>query len=198
MHNFPSCKTQKKQNQSSKEKNKKEKKRSKTKESPKHKKKQTPSSEHKSRKTKVPSIQSSQHKEEAKPKKTLNKPHPSFQLWTFFDATGLASVLLLLLLLLQQQQQQSPCNSNPRENSITQKLKIFASVFSNPMMISVFFFFPFFKKLFENKKSLILAIIINFCLVLPSPFPSLSPLKIISQPSNKQISESYTQKAISD
>jgi hypothetical protein len=45
---------------------------------------------------------------------------------------------------------------------------------------------------------LILAIIISFCLVLSSPFPSLSPLKIISQPSNKQINKSYTQKAISD
>jgi hypothetical protein len=57
-------------------------------------------------------------------------------------------VLLLLLQQQQQQEQQSPCNSNPRENSITQKLKIFASVFSNPMMISVFF--PlFFKQLFE-------------------------------------------------
>jgi hypothetical protein len=57
-------------------------------------------------------------------------------------------VLLLLLLLQQQQQQQSPCNSNPRENSITQKLKFFASVFSNPMMISVCFFFStFFQKI---------------------------------------------------
>jgi hypothetical protein len=62
-------------------------------------------------------------------------------------------VLLLLLLLLQQQQQQSPCNSNPRENSITQKLKIFASVFSNPMMISFFFFFPFFSKNYLKTKN---------------------------------------------
>jgi hypothetical protein len=61
-------------------------------------------------------------------------------------------VLLLLLLLLQQQQQQSPCNSNPRENSITQKLKKFASVFSNPMMISVFFF-PFFSKNYLKTKN---------------------------------------------
>jgi hypothetical protein len=56
-------------------KNKKNK-RSKTKESPKHKKKQTPSSEHKSSKTKVPSIQSSQHKEEAKPKESSKQTPP--------------------------------------------------------------------------------------------------------------------------
>jgi hypothetical protein len=55
----------------------------------------------------------------------------------------------VLLPLLLQQQQQSPCNSNPRENSITQKLKNFASVFSNPMMISVFL--PLFLKNYLKK-----------------------------------------------
>jgi len=106
--------------------------------------------------------------------------------------------VLLLLLQQQQQQQQSPCNSNPRENSITQKLKIFASVFSNPMMISVFF--PLFSKNYLKKKIIDFSYHNKFLLSAPLslPFPSLSPLKIISQPSNKQISENYTQKAISD
>jgi hypothetical protein len=91
----------------------------------------------------------------------------------------------VLLLLMQQQQQQSPCNSNPRENSITQKLKKFASVFSNPMMISVFFFFPFFSKNYLKKKIIDFSyhnkFLLSALLSLPFPEPSQNNLTTFQQ-----------------
>jgi hypothetical protein len=180
-HNFPSCKTQKKPNQSSKTKNKKNK-RSKTKESPKHKKKQTPSSEHKSSKTKVPSIQSSQHKEEAKPKESSKQTPPKLLTLnllrcnrTCFYAAAAAAATTTTAIPLQLQ--------SSRKLHYPTKAQNFCFSLQQPND-DFCVFSPFFEKLFEKK-------IIDFSyhnkfllsapLSLPFPEPSQNNLTTFQQ-----------------
>ncbi len=166
MHNFPSCKTQKKQNQSSKTKNKnqktKEKKQnqriSKTQKEANPKLRKQKQQNQSSKHPKLPT-QRSKTKENSKqtPPKLLTLNLLRCNSTCFCAAAAAAATTTAIPLQLQSSRKLHYPKAQKFCFSLQQPNDDFC--FSS----------PFFKKLFEKNKSLILAIIINFCLVLPLP-----------------------------